>query len=39
MHPIIAKTFGGLTPQYYFRQFAFGRLPGCSMSVVLCYKK
>ena len=24
MHPIIAKTFGGLTPQYYFRQFAFG---------------
>jgi hypothetical protein len=24
MHPIIAKTFGGLTPQYYFRQFVFG---------------
>lgn len=24
MHPLIAKTFGGLTPQYYFRQFVFG---------------
>jgi len=24
MHPVIAKTFGGLTPQYYFRQFVFG---------------
>jgi hypothetical protein len=24
MQEIIKKTFGGLTPQYYFRQFAFG---------------
>ncbi|MBW8832737.1 MAG: hypothetical protein JF606_25735 [Burkholderiales bacterium] len=24
MHPAIAKTFGGLSPQYYFRQFVFG---------------
>ncbi|MDT4290519.1 hypothetical protein RO575_13205 [Methylomonas sp. MO1] len=24
MHPVIAKTFGGLTRQYYFRQFVFG---------------
>jgi len=24
VHPVIAKTFGGLTPQYYFRQFVFG---------------
>jgi len=24
MHPVIAKTFGGLSPQYYFRQFVFG---------------
>jgi len=26
MHPIIAKTFGGLSTQYYFRQFFFGAL-------------
>jgi hypothetical protein len=24
MHPLLAKTFGGLTPAYYFRQFVFG---------------
>ena len=24
MHPIIQKTFGGLSTQYYFRQFIFG---------------
>ena len=24
MHPIIKKTFGGLLPEYYFRQFLFG---------------
>ena len=24
MHPIIEKTFGGLSTQYYFRQFVFG---------------
>jgi hypothetical protein len=24
MHPIIHKTLGGLSPQYYFRQFFFG---------------
>lgn len=24
MHPVIAKTFGGLTTQYYLRQFFFG---------------
>jgi len=24
MHPVLAKTFGGLTTSYYFRQLAFG---------------
>lgn len=24
MHPVIAKTFGGLSKAYYFRQFIFG---------------
>lgn len=24
MHPVIQKTFGGLSPRYYFRQFFFG---------------
>lgn len=24
MHPVLAKTFGGLSPQYYIRQFLFG---------------
>ena len=24
MHPVLAKTFGGLPPQYYFRQLLFG---------------
>ncbi|MGW8342467.1 hypothetical protein Xkhy_14485 [Xanthomonas axonopodis pv. khayae] len=24
MHPVIAKTFGGLSGQYYVRQFLFG---------------
>ena len=24
MHPVIAKTFGGLTARYYFRHFIFG---------------
>jgi len=28
MHPIIQKTFGGLTKQYYFRQLFFGSLFG-----------
>ena len=28
MHPVIKKTFGGLSPQYYFRQLFFG--------VILC---
>lgn len=26
MHPIITKTFGGLSRQYYIRQFLFGLL-------------
>jgi hypothetical protein len=26
MHPVIAKTFGGLSKPYYFRQFFFGLL-------------
>ncbi len=26
MHPIILKTFGGLSTRYYFRQFMFGLL-------------
>jgi vacuolar-type H+-ATPase subunit I/STV1 len=24
MHPVIQKTLGGLSPQYFFRQFFFG---------------
>ena len=24
MHPVLLKTFGGLTPSYYFRHFVFG---------------
>lgn len=24
MHPVLAKTFGGLSASYYFRQFFFG---------------
>ena len=24
MHPVISKTFGGLSSQYYLRQFVFG---------------
>lgn len=31
MNPIIAKTFGGLTPQYYFRQLFFGALFGATI--------
>ena len=26
MHPVIQKTFGGLTKQYYFRQLFFGAI-------------
>lgn len=26
MHPILSKTFGGLSKQYYFRQIFFGVL-------------
>lgn len=26
MHPILQKTFGGLSPQYYFRHLFFGFL-------------
>jgi hypothetical protein len=26
MHPVLYKSFGGLTKQYYFRQFFFGLL-------------
>ena len=26
MHPILSKTFGGLSKQYYFRQIFFGAL-------------
>ena len=26
MHPILSKTFGGLTTSYYLRQFMFGAL-------------
>jgi hypothetical protein len=26
MHPVIQKTFGGLSKEYYFRQFVFGLL-------------
>ncbi len=26
MHPVITKTFGGLSTQYYFRQLFFGSL-------------
>lgn len=26
MHPVLAKTFGGLSKQYYFRQLLFGTI-------------
>jgi hypothetical protein len=30
MHPVIAKTFGGISPQYYVRQFLFALIfPVC----------
>lgn len=28
MHPVIQKTFGGLSPAYYFRHFVFGLVIG-----------
>jgi hypothetical protein len=28
MHPVILKTFGGLSPAYYFRHFVFGIVIG-----------
>jgi hypothetical protein len=28
MHPVFSKTFGGLSPAYYFRQFFFGFVIG-----------
>ena len=31
MHPILVKTFGGLSRQYYFRQFFFGLIFPCMM--------
>lgn len=35
MHPVIARTFGGLSPQYYFRQFIFGLIFPALMTFVL----
>jgi hypothetical protein len=35
MHPIILKTFGGLTSQYYFRQFLFGLIFAVPFSLAL----
>lgn len=36
MHPVIRKTFGGLTRQYYLRQFLFGLIfPGMMLFVML----
>lgn len=28
MHPVLQKTLGGLSPQYYFRQLFFGAIIG-----------
>lgn len=33
MHPVIAKTFGGLSKPYYFRQFKM--VPPVAMSQIL----
>ncbi len=32
MHPVFAKTFGGLSPQYYFRQLFFSLV-----LLLMCY--
>lgn len=37
MHPIISKTFGGLSYQYYFRQFIFGLIFPAMLFVVQSY--
>lgn len=37
MHPIIEKTFGGLSPSYYFRHLFFGLLVAASYVLVLEY--
>ena len=35
MQPVLAKTFGGLTPYYYFRHFFFGLVLGIIFSTYL----
>jgi len=35
MHPVIAKTFGGLSTAYYVRQFIFGLLFPVSIYMVM----
>lgn len=37
MHPIIAKTFGGLNREYYFRQFLFGLIFPAMLFIVQSY--
>lgn len=37
MHPFIAKTFGGLSTQYYVRQFLFGLIFPVLILVALNY--
>jgi len=37
MHPIIAKTFGGLTREYYIRQFLFGLIFPAMLFIVQSY--
>ncbi len=35
MHPVIAKTFGGLSVQYYVRQFLFGLIFTAMMMMIM----
>ncbi|MDR0702129.1 MAG: hypothetical protein LBF61_06915 [Azoarcus sp.] len=35
MHPVLQKTFGGLSKQYYFRQFVFGLVLAALIVVLL----
>ena len=39
MHPVIAKTFGGLSPSYYVRQFFFGLLIPVFIFIVMSQGK
>ena len=39
MHPILAKTFGGLSTQYYVRQFLFGLIFPALMLFAMTHSK